>query len=99
MTNMELAFLLGQPKGIDDRKLISAAKPLLLLASGIESSDFHAAKNIRTAKEIRQVSKSFKENSSQTKNKSSWIEKDYKSKTPILNNNIPFIPNQNELHF
>lgn len=99
MTNMELAFLLGQPKGIDDRKLISAAKPLLLLASGIDSSDFHSAENIRTAREIRQVAQSFKENSSQTSNKASWIDKDYKSKTPILNNNIPFIPNQNELPF
>lgn len=99
MTNMELAFLLGQPKGIDDRKLISAPKPLLLLASGLDSSDFQSADNIRAAREVRQVANSFKENSSQMKNKASWIEKDHKSKTPILNNNIPFIPNQNELPF
>lgn len=96
---MELAFLLGQPKGIDDRKLISAAKPLLLLSSGLDSSNFQSADNIRAAREVRQISKSFKENSSHSISKTSWIEKDLKNKTPILNNNIPFIPKQNELPF
>lgn len=98
MTNMELAFLLGQPKGIDQHKMIGAAKPILLLASGTAQSDFQSAENIRSAREVRHSS-NISNSSSSKSNKDTWIEKDYKSKTPILNNRTPFIPNQNELPF
>lgn len=98
MTNMELAFLLGQPKGIDERKLIGAAKPILLLASGIEHSDFQSAENIRSAREVRQVL-NFNKAKLSNSNKKTWIDKEHKSKTPTLNNRTPFIPNQNELPF
>lgn len=39
MTNIELALLLGQPKGVEDRRLINPAKPILQLTPGMIESN------------------------------------------------------------
>lgn len=53
MTAIEFALFLGQPKGIENRKLITAPKPVLLLPAGSATSEFLSAENIRNAREIK----------------------------------------------
>lgn len=97
MTAIEFALFLGQPKGIENRKLIAAAKPVLLLPVGSSSAEFLSAENIRNAREIKPKTESSEKK--QNPKKEGWIEKDHKNKIPNLDKRTPFIPNQNDLPF
>ena len=97
MTAIEFALFLGQPKGIENRKLITAPKPVLLLPAGSATSEFLSAENIRNAREIKPKTESSEKKQNPKKNE--WIEKDHKNKIPNLDKRTPFIPNQNDLPF
>ena len=97
MTAIEFALFLGQPKGIENRKLIAAAKPVLLLPVGSTNTEFLSAENIRNAREIKP--KTERSEKKQNPKKDGWIEKDHKNKIPNLDKRTPFIPNQSDLPF
>ena len=97
MTAIEFALFLGQPKGIENRKLIAAAKPILLLPAGSATAEFLSAENIRNAREIKP--KTERSEKKQNPKKNEWIEKDHKNKIPNLDKRTPFIPNQSDLPF
>jgi hypothetical protein len=97
MTAIEFALFLGQPKGIENRKLITAPKPVLLLPAGSATSEFLSAENIRNAREIKPKTEGSEKKQNPKKNE--WIEKDHKNKIPNLDKRTPFIPNQNDLPF
>lgn len=97
MTAIEFALFLGQRKGIENRKLIAAAKPVLLLPVGSTNTEFLSAENIRNAREI--IPKTKNGGKEQNPKKERWIEKDHKNKIPNLDKRTPFIPNQSDLPF
>jgi len=96
MTHSELALLLGKTKGIEKRKLLMAAKPILQLMSGTSNPK----KDKINESVINSITDS---NTTNKKPRIGWVDEDEENQTPSNSNadkyREPFIPNQNDVPF